>query len=326
MKTKKIFAFFAAAVLAANITATSAFAHSMTDCGLKHTVSTTHWDLYENSVHWSSYAKKMTVDCGVFEGSAFETYINNAVTKWDNAKFNNKDLMSIGIDNESGCVLFRNKSADQMARVAKDTTWAVTYREKATDDGTSYNHYSTEAGSIEIWINYNTVLSTKTPTSQTHVPIHELGHVIGLVDIPKSVSINSYLMCNDFGSSAAPTTITTTDAQGAAVILGQHTAHSYTYSKYNSSTHKKTCSICAAYKYENHTYSNNVCKYCGYNKTTGASITDYEEYDNVLNDDIAAEFETEVEADVENLPSSEFTYENDVSNSYDLPFYPDVIN
>ncbi len=219
---KKIFAFLAATVIAANMTATSALAHNMTDCGLSHKVSTTHWDLYESSIHWSSYKTDMTVNCGDFDGKGFETYINSAVNSWDTAKFNNIDLMSMSIDNESGSVIFLNKTADQMAKVANKTTWAVTYRPGAKNDGTDYHHYSTDAGSIEIWINYDDVLVNKSSTAKTHVPLHELGHVIGLVDIPSSASVNSYLMCNEFGNSVAPTKITITDERGAAVILGQH--------------------------------------------------------------------------------------------------------
>ncbi|MGN1399712.1 MAG: hypothetical protein ACI4WG_06930 [Erysipelotrichaceae bacterium] len=295
MKFNKTFAFFAAAALAINVTATTAFAHNTTDCGLKHTVSTTHWDLYEDSIHWSSYATKMTVNCGIFEGTAFETYINNAVTTWNNSRFNGQDLMSIDVDNTNGCVRFRNKSADQMAKVASSTTWAVTYRPGAKSDGTSYHHYSTEADSIEIWINYNSVLVNKSSNAKTHVPLHELGHVIGLVDIPSSVSVNGYLMCNEFGNYPIPTSITTADLQGAAVILGQHTTHNFVYSNYNSQIHKKTCKTCGAYNYYYHTFVNNVCKYCGYNSTSSASIGDYENNNAVVNDEVIAEFENEVD-------------------------------
>lgn len=286
MKIKKIFFLLAAAALAVNITATTVLAHNTTDCGLKHTVSTTHWDLYENSIHWSSYATEMTVNCGIFKDTAFETYINSAVTTWNDATFNGQNLMSISIDNTSGSVRFRNKTADQMAKVASRTTWAITYRSGATSDGTSYHHYSTAADSIEIWINYNSVLVNKSSTAKTHVPLHELGHVIGLVDIPSSVSPNSYLMCNGFGVNySAPTSISNADLQGAAVILGRHTSHNFVYSKYNSSNHKKTCSICGAYNYSPHSYVNNVCKYCGYQKTSTTGLSNNEDNNALIDGD-----------------------------------------
>lgn len=322
MNIKKIFSILAATALAINVTATTAFAHNTSDCGLKHTVSTTHWDLYENTIHWGSYATKMTVNCGVFKETAFETYINNAVTTWDNAKFNGQDLMSIGIDNENGCVRFRNKSADQMAKVAAKTTWAVTYRTGATSDGTSYHHYSTSADSIEIWINYNSVLVNKSTNAKTHVPLHELGHVIGLVDIPNTVSVNGYLMCGDFGSSTIPTSITKADLQGAAVILGQHTAHNFVYSNYNSEIHKKTCTICGAYNYYYHTFSNNVCKYCGYRKTSTTGIADYEDNNALIDENAADEAEIEAKVDVYNMPPSEYDFENGTYNTYEMTFYP----
>lgn len=308
MKIKKVFSFFAALILAINATATTAFAHNTTDCGLKHTVSTTHWDLFESSIHWSSYATKMTVNCGIFEGTAFETYINNAVEKWDNAKFNGQDLMSISIDNTNGCVRFRNKKADDMAKVASSTTWAITYRAGAKSDGTSYNHYSTASDSIEIWINYNSVLVNKSSTAKTHVPLHELGHVIGLVDIPKNVSTNSYLMCNEFGNSVAPTKITEADLQGAAVILGQHTVHSFKYSNYSTEIHKKLCNTCGAYNYYYHTFSNNVCKYCGYRKTSTTGTAEYEDNDVMIDDN--GEVEIKAEVYFENMFPNEYDFEN----------------
>lgn len=241
------------------------FAHSVSDCGYKHSVSTTHWDIYEDSVHWGSYNTALTVDCGLFEGTLFETYINNAVSKWNAATFNGSDLMTMKIDNTSVSAIFRSKTSAQISAVCGSSAWAITYRAGAVIDSSGYQHYSTNAESIAIWVNWNDVLKDKSTTAKTHVPLHELGHVIGLKDIPATVSTNSYLMCNEFGSSAAPTSITTADKQGAAVILGQHTSHSFTYSQYSSTAHKKTCSICGVYQYYTHTYnSNGVCIYCGY--------------------------------------------------------------
>ncbi len=264
---KKILSLFIAFVIGGYVLTATVFAHNITDCGYKHTVSTTYWDVYEDTIHWGSYVTPITVDCGIFEGHSFESYINNAVTTWDNAKFNGSDLLTMTVDNESGCVIFRNKTADQMAEVAGKTTWAVVYRAGAKKDSSGYEHYSTEASSVQIWVNWNDVLVNKSSTAKTHVPLHELGHVIGLKDIPSSVSVNSYLMCNGFGSSAAPTTITNTDKQGAALILGQHTSHSFLYAQNNSSSHKKYCKICGVYNYYAHTYNSvGTCTKCGYVK------------------------------------------------------------
>lgn len=264
---KKLLSFFVAFVMVNYFSIVTVSAHNMTDCGYKHTVSTTHWDVYEDTIHWGSYSTPITVDCGVFEGHSFATYINSAVTTWDNATFNGSDLLAMNVDNESGSVIFRNKSADQMAEVAGRTTWAVVYRSGAKKDTSDYEHYSTDAGSVQIWVNWNDVLINKSSTAKTHVPLHELGHVIGLKDIPSSVSVNSYLMCNDFGNSVAPTTITNADKQGAALILGQHTSHSFLYTRNNSTSHKKYCKICGIYNYYTHTYnSSGTCTKCGYVK------------------------------------------------------------
>lgn len=319
MKIKKILAFLAATVITTNIIAVTSAAHNVTDCGLSHTVSTTYWDLYENSVHWSNYATKMAVNCGDFKGTGFETYIEKAVKTWDSILFNGSDLMSIETDDTNGCVVFKNKTANQMNVKFGYTAWAVTNRSDAKIADTKLHHYSTAAGSVEIWVDWNTV-SGKSDRSKTHVPLHELGHVIGLVDIPKSVSVNSYLMCNDFGSTA-PITITNADAKGAAVILGQHThtVKSIPFVKYNDTYCKRTCSICKAYNYYKHTFSNNVCKWCGYKKTTTTSVGDYENYNMQVNEAIGDEVEP-VPVD-ENEVLGVFD-ENVISYDYDMPFEP----
>lgn len=301
MKAKKIFAFIATIAVATNMVTATASAHNMTDCGLNHPVSELHWGLYENSLHWSSYQTDMTIDCGDFEGGTFETYIKNAVTAWDNAKFNNKDLMSMSVDNDNGCVIFLNKTATEMAKAFGSSSWAVTYREKAKDDGTEYNHYSTAAGNVEIWVDWTTI-SSKSPNAKNHVPRHELGHVIGLVDVPSSVSPNAHIMCNGFGSNyTPPTSISAADLQGAAVILGQH-QHSVSaiqYKYYNSTYCRKTCTVCNARNNYKHNYVNNVCKLCKHKKTTTSSIGDYENDSIQIYDNIEENVPTEIEPEPE---------------------------
>lgn len=260
---KKIASLFIAWVMIIAFSSITVSAHNMDDCGYKHTATTTHWDIFEDTIHWGSYASTITVDCGIFEGHSFENYIGSAVNTWNAATFNNRDLLTMTVNNTSGSVLFRNKSAEQMAEIAGSTTWAVVYRSGAEKDSSNYEHYNTSAGSVEIWINWNDVLVNKSTTAKTHVPLHELGHVIGLKDIPSSASINSYLMCNEFGNSTPPTVITNADKQGAAVILGQHTSHNFVYTNYSSTAHKKYCTICGIYNYYKHTYSNNTCTKCG---------------------------------------------------------------
>lgn len=247
---------------------TSLSAHSTTT-GLFHDTSVTHWDIYETYHHWGSYLTEITVDCGDFSDSTnkFKSFIQTAIKDWNDASFNGSDLLTITEDNTNGTVIFLDRNADEMDTKFHKSGWAITNQEDASCD--SNHHYSTTAGNIEIWVDWTGKVSkTKTDQSKEHVPKHELGHVIGLKDISSNVSVNSYLMCNGFGNSTAPTTITNADLQGAAVILGQHTTHNFssTYIFHNSSYHRQPCNKCGAYKLYNHTYSNGTCTKCGYSK------------------------------------------------------------
>ncbi len=326
MNLKKIFAFIATASVAVNIITTTASAHNATDCGLNHTVSEQHWGLYESSIHWSSYQTNMTVDCGDFTGKTFATYITGAVTAWDDAKFNNKDLMSMSVDNDSGCVIFLDKTATQMAETFGTSSWAVTYRTNAVDDGTQYNHYSTAAGNIEIWVDWTT-LSGRSTNAKKHVPRHELGHVIGLIDVPSSVSPNGHIMCNGFGTQyTPPTTISNEDLQGAAVILGQHQHNASTipYKYYDKTYCRKTCTICNARNRYKHTYKNNICMLCGYKKTSTTSIGDYENdsapnaNDGYMEEGTITDFEPKPEPEVTDVGFNDYT----TLNPEDFPYNP----
>lgn len=255
-----------AAVVSTTLTS---FAHE-TVSGKKHSSKYTGWDIYEDSAHWASYNVNMTVNNGIFNGTAFADYITYAVTNWNNARFNNQDLMTIS-ESSTGVVRFRNKTTqnmvDEFGEVYR-SCWGVVYRTNATID--ENNHYELTSNNVEIWINWNDILSKKTGTSRTnccrHTTQHEIGHVIGLKDVPESVSPNAYLMCNGFGQYySVPTSITTNDLQGAAVILGRHSTHSsYSYVQYSANNHRKVCGICGAYTLHGHSISNGVCTKCGY--------------------------------------------------------------
>lgn len=113
----------------------------------------------------------------------------------------------------------------------------------------SYRLKALGEGNVQIWINWNDVLRNKPDSCSEHAAQHELGHVIGLKDIPSSVSPNAYLMCNGFGQNySVPTTITTSDKKGAAVILGRHTTH--TWAADSSETPNRIyCTKCGVYHY-----------------------------------------------------------------------------
>ncbi|MCM1333474.1 MAG: hypothetical protein NC084_13765 [Bacteroides sp.] len=239
-----------------------ASAHSQAT-GCKHESAYTGWDIYEDSVHCASYNEWITVDKGPFSDDNFGKYITSAVSSWNDATFNGSSLLKMK-ESSSGFIVFKNKTNKQMSAINRDSSWGCVRRGVATYDTTT-NHYSTAAGSVEVWINWNDILSKKSSGCSTHTALHELGHVIGLKDISEDVSPNAYLMCNGFGSSySIPKSITENDKQGAAVILGQHTSHSFqTYKKHNATYHRTTCTVCGIYKLEKHQKENGACKYCG---------------------------------------------------------------
>lgn len=255
-------------VLAIGCMATSVAAHDSTDRTYKYYETVNHWVVNEDGAHWASYSTAMTVNCGDFTGTDFETYIKSAVTKWNSATFNGSKLISMSVNNTSGCVYFENADKTTIKDLSgSETTWAITYRTGCTKNSTT-KHISTSADSIRIKVNWS-VLSAKSTTAKTHVPLHELGHVIGLDDISNKASYNAYLMCNEFGSNySAPTTITTDDIKGAAFILGLHTKSDHvlssTKSYHNSTYHRQPCTVCGAYLLETHSYSNGVCTKCGH--------------------------------------------------------------
>lgn len=151
----------------------------------------------------------------------------------------------------SGVVKFRNKSSEQIASTFGETysnSWGVVYRSNATANSTTH-HYNLTAGNVQIWINWNDVLVGKKATCKMHTALHEIGHVIGLKDIPSSVSPNAYLMCNGFGANySVPSEIKAADIKGAAVILGQHTNHSFATDSSNSE--RKYCTKCGIYYFD----------------------------------------------------------------------------
>lgn len=260
---KKLFSVFIFLILMFALSC-NVLAHSA-ETGYRHSSNVTGWDIYETSAHWGSYLSTMTIDSGDFVGTSFQAWIEDAVDDWNSATFNGSDLMSMQVNNSSGCVVFLDKNADEMTAEFNKSAWAVTYRSQASID--SNNHYLSTAGNVEIWVNWSDVLVNKSSRAKAHVPLHEIGHVIGLIDVPSSVSPNAYLMCNGFGTAyAVPNAITTTDIKGAAVILGQHTSHTFVYEQYNTTSHRKYCSLCGIYNYYYHSDSSatDACTKCGY--------------------------------------------------------------
>lgn len=251
----------------------SSSAHT-TSISVQHDPTYTGWNIYNtNEKHHSNFTTAITVSKGNFTNADFGSYITSAVTSWNGSTFDGKDLLNMS-ESSNGYVKFCRKTLDEMKAVNKESTWAFVNRKGATAD--SNGHYTTTAGNVEIWVNWDDVLCNKTATCKTHVALHELGHVIGLKDIPSSVSPNAYLMCNEFGANySVPSAITAADKKGAAVILGQHTAHSFRYKSLSSTQHIYACTKCGGYtEINNHSFGEWVdygqwqqvrhCTYCGY--------------------------------------------------------------
>lgn len=275
MKKIKIFS-FATAILTVLALSANVGAHTTTS-GYSHDPTYTGWDIYEDSAHAASYNQAITVSKGTFTSADFGTYITNAVNAWNSATFNGSDLLNMTVST-TGYVKFVSKTAAEMKRKSHEEAWAFVYRTNATTNSTTH-HYTTTPGNVEIWVNWPDTLANKGYNAKTHTALHELGHVIGLMDIPESVSPNAYLMCNKFGTAyPVPISITNNDKQGAAVILGQHTSHTFSNISINTSQHRHVCSICGCYCLENHSYTCNSindsqhrysCS-CGYVSSTSA--------------------------------------------------------
>ncbi len=256
-KIKILLLFLTASFCAVSILSVSSSAHTVSIV-VEHDPQYTGWDIYDESeAHHSNYTTAITVNKGDFTSADFGNYITNAVTQWNNATFNGTDLLYMK-ESSTGYIKFCKKTLAQMQKVNKGNAWAFVYRSKATTDSNS--HYTLNSGNVEIWVNWDDVLSAKATGCKTHTALHELGHVIGLVDIPASVSPNAYLMCNEFGSYySVPKEITINDKQGAAVILGQHTNHSFSNSgtwneKIDNTQHRRICSVCEGYTIQNHSF------------------------------------------------------------------------
>lgn len=266
---KKVIVFITSVIMLFLLTLNTV-AHNSTGSNYKYHELVTHWVAHESGAHWPSYSTTLTVNCGDFTGTSFADKIEDAVNAWNNAKFNNIKIITMALDNTSGSVYFENVTKEEMRDISgSDLTWAVTYRSECVKSDLNLHHISTAADSIRIKANWERV-SGKSSNDKLHIPMHELGHVIGLDDISSSASINGYLMCNEFGNSTIPTTITQQDLQGAAFILGLHTESMHELSStkiyHNSTYHRQPCTICGAYLLEKHSYVNNRCTICGHTK------------------------------------------------------------
>ena len=133
------------------------------------------------------------------------------------------------------------------------------------------------------WTRWRIVVNMARTGQNATIFAHEFGHVIGLVHVTSAS--NSDKLMYDKPTASAPTTA---DKNGAKVILGLHTTHTwtrsgdyhyctvckgrnthrYTYTQYNSSQHKCVCQDCGYITYESHRpyYNESLgrCKRCLY--------------------------------------------------------------
>jgi hypothetical protein len=178
-------------------------------------------------------------------------------------------------------VVFRNRTNAQFRDLGASGSFGLVNIPGVWVPGSGTNnlrHYSTAANSIEIWINYDHMLAQinaqHRPTVFDYIARHELGHVIGLRDLPHRSS-NCNIMCNGIGVSAANfhSTITEQDRRGASVILGQHN-HDWRISlgKFTRpngkvvNTHRIFCNICQGTQGTQTTHT--ICTYGGNGRCT----------------------------------------------------------
>lgn len=262
-KYNKILSSAITIILSTALLATNTFAHSSLT-GYQHELDVTGWDIYENSAHWVNSTTTITVNKEDFKNNSFGDCITNAVDSWNNETFDGTDLLRMK-ESGQGVVKFCSKTDKEIIATFGESAWAVTYRTNASLDAN--NHFKRTPNNVQIWVNWNDVLSNKLIGCSTHTALHKLGHVIGLKDISNKVSYNDYLMCNEFGQyHSVPKEITNNDKQGAAVILGQHSSHNLTNIKYDTTYHRQTRKVCGVYKNVKHSFSNGICSKCGYKK------------------------------------------------------------
>jgi uncharacterized repeat protein (TIGR02543 family) len=248
-KLKIILVFIAMfiAVLALTFTTNAHNQHSDID----YNFNNNQWEIYENprEPHWQRHNVPITVNWGDFTtGHAFRTHIDTAVSTWNNATFNNSKLLSVAT-NTNGSVVFRNRTTAQIT--AKFGTgyrdaWGIVNFDDArllpVNGNGNHLHYSTAANSVEVWINWG-LLQNQSNNARTWVALHEIGHIIGLKDIPRSIAERGHVMVSGFGNADFLTSPSLADRQGVSVISGQHTTHNFSI---QNQTHA-VCAICNGY-------------------------------------------------------------------------------
>jgi len=139
MKIQKILIF--SVILFAYICyfSTNVFAHDNVT-GYSHDPTKTGWDIFENSIHCASYNQNISVSRGDFSSShAFTSYITSAINAWNNATFQNTDLVNMTSDNTNGSIVFKKKTSAEITAVLGSSSWAFVYRSNSVNDGTGKN-------------------------------------------------------------------------------------------------------------------------------------------------------------------------------------------
>jgi len=261
MKITKLFALIMTFFVYVNIFNTSKISYAHDDnCNLQHDSKYTGWDIFEDSYGHLNHGQSITLSYGDFNNTSDSTFvsaIDYAKNQWNSAYFNGSKLINVSIDNVNGSVTYLKKEPSYFFMVSNDDkTWAVAERGIANKDGN--NHVLTTNNNMQISVNWRVVCGDGTTTypgksqnAKNHIATHELGHFVGLKDIPASVSSNAYLMCNEFGSLPAQASLTSQDIQGAAVILGVHTNNNHVFNppvSHDSTYNRESCKYCGAYR------------------------------------------------------------------------------
>ncbi len=234
-----------------------ALAHSSSQKGLVDGHESIGWRIDESAHSNKTSSTSVRVEYMVNYNTAgwnsyFDPIITQGVNQWASlAQF-------VEVSNSNKKIEMNRLSEDLVARLRGSYT---------VDSNGHFLSWTIDFNSLYFPNSYDGILIGKDTVA------HELGHVLGLLDLYNTSNKNKIM----YGLEKTRTVESpqAKDLMGARVITGihSHSAWNYTYYDRPSSTqtrHKRYCTSCQGFKYLNCVYLSNVCKYCGASKYPAA--------------------------------------------------------